>query len=259
MSASWTESALHVSLHLASRHMAVTAPALVVGRRTDRIFFGTMSIVILAIVFVGFMRTFYLASYFGRPAPSPLRAVHGTAFTIWVVLFAVQTTLIAAGRRDVHRKLGYAGAVLAALMVPLGLVLAIANARAGHAPPGLPPLGFLIVPVFDMLVFAPLVAAAVYYRRQAEMHKRLMLIATVSLIGAAMARVTGTPGAGGPLVFFGVPDLLLLCGVIYDRRTRGSVHPAYKWGAGAVVASQVLRLALLKSPLWLAIATALTT
>jgi hypothetical protein len=238
--------------------MAVSASAVPVGRRTDRIFFGTMSIVILAIVFVGFMRTFYLASYFGRPALSPLRAVHGTAFTSWVVLFAVQTTLIAAGRRDLHRKLGYAGAVLAAIMVPLGLVLAIGNAREGRAPPGLPPLGFLIIPVFDMLVFAPLVAAAVYYRRQAAMHKRLMLIATVSLLGAAMARVTGTPGAGGPLVFFGVPDLLLLCGVIYDRRALGSVHPAYKWGGGLVVGSQVLRLALLKSPLWLAIATSLT-
>jgi hypothetical protein len=218
-----------------------------------------MSIVIVAIVFVGFMRTFYLASYFGRPALSPLRVAHGMAFTGWVVLFAMQTTLIAAGRRDVHRKLGYVGAVLAATMVPLGLVLAIASARAGHAPPGLAPLEFLIIPVFDMLVFAPLVAAAVYCRNQAAMHKRLMLIATVSLLGAAMARVTGTPGAGGPLVFFGVPDLLLLCGAIYDRRTRGSVHPAYKWGAGAVVASQVIRLALLKSALWLSIAASLTS
>jgi hypothetical protein len=142
-------------------------------------------------------------------------------------------------------------------MIPLGLTLAIESARAGHAPPGLAPLEFLIIPVFDMLVFAPLVAAAVYYRRQAEMHKRLMLIATVSLLGAALARVTGTPGAGGPLVFFGVADLLLLCGVLYDRRVRGIVHPAYKWGGGLVVGSQVVRMALLKSALWLTIAEAI--
>jgi hypothetical protein len=238
--------------------MAVSASPAVVGRRTDRLFFGTMSIVILALVFVGFMRTFYLASYFGRPALSALRIAHGTAFSSWVVLFAVQTTLIAAGRRDIHRKLGYAGAVLAVVMVPLGLTTAISAARAGHAPPGLPPLGFLIIPVFDMLVFAPLVAAAVWYRNQSAMHKRLMLIATISLLGAALARVTGTPGAGGPPVFFGVPDLLLVGGAIYDRRTRGSVHPAYKWGGGLVVASQVIRLALMRSPLWLAIATAIT-
>jgi len=237
--------------------MAVSASP-VVGRHTDRIFFGTMSIVILALVFAGFMRTFYLASYFGRPAPTPLRAVHGTVFTSWVLLFAVQTSLIAAGRRDIHRKLGYAGAVLAAIMIPLGLVLAISSARAGHAPPGLPPLGFLIVPVTDMVVFALLIAVAVRYRNQSAMHKRLMLIATVSLLGAALGRITGTPGAGGPAVFFGVPDLLLVGGAIYDRRTRGSVHPAYKWGGGLVVASQVIRLALMQSPVWLAIATTIT-
>jgi hypothetical protein len=238
--------------------MDASIPAAPVARRTDRAFFGGMSLVIVAIVFVGFMRTFYLSSYFGRPALSPLRALHGAAFSAWVVLFAIQTTLIAVGRRDVHRKLGYAGALLAAVMVPLGLVLAIDSARQGHAPPGLAPLEFLIIPVFDMLVFAPLVAAAVYYRRQSPMHKRLMLVATLSLLGAAMARVTGTPGAGGPPVFFGVPDLLILCGVIYDRRTLGRVHPAYKWGGGIVVGSQVLRLALLKTGLWMAIAKALT-
>lgn len=227
-------------------------------RNSDRLFFGGMALVILATVFVGFMRTFYLASYFGRPALSPLRIVHGTAFTTWVVLFAIQTSLIAAGRREVHRRLGYAGAVLAAAMVALGFTLAIRSAQEGRAPLGLAPLEFLIIPVFDMLVFAPLVAAAVYYRRQAAMHKRLMLIATISLLGAAMARVTGTPGAGGPPVFFGVPDLLLLAGVIYDRRTRGAVHPAYKWGATFVVGSQVVRLALLKTSAWMAVARLLT-
>jgi hypothetical protein len=238
--------------------MAISLPAAPVGRRTDRVFFGAMSLVILALVFVGFMRTFYLASYFGRPGLNPLRVAHGAAFSGWVVMFAIQTTLIAVGRRDLHRALGYFGVVLAALMVPLGLTLAIASAREGRAPLGLAPLEFLIIPVFDMLVFAPLVAAAVYYRRQAAMHKRLMLIATLSLLGAALARVTGTPGAGGPPVFFGVPDLLILAGVIYDRRTLGRVHPAYKWGGGFVVGSQVLRLALLKSALWMTVAKAIT-
>jgi hypothetical protein len=174
------------------------------------------------------------------------------------VLFAIQTSLIAAGRRDLHRRLGYAGALLAALMVPLGFTLAIESARAGRAPLGLTPLEFLIIPVFDMLVFAPLVAAAVYYRRQADMHKRLMLIATLNLLSAALARVAGTPGAGGPLVFFGVADLLILAGAMYDRRTRGRVHPAYKWGGGFVVGSQVLRLALVKSAVWMAVAQLLT-
>jgi hypothetical protein len=229
-----------------------------IARRTDRLFYGGMAALILAIVFLGFMRTFYMPSTFGRAAPAGLRVVHGTAFTAWVVLFAVQTSLITAGRRNVHRKLGWLGTTLAATMVVLGLTLAIDAARQGNAPLGLSPLSFFIIPFTDMVVFAPLVAAAVYFRGSPETHKRLMLIATLSLLGAPLARITGTPGAGGPPVFFGIPDLLILGGAIYDRLSRGRVHPAYKWAGGAVVASQVARLALARTPIWLALAHAIT-
>lgn len=235
--------------------MLVDAPNL---RRSDRIFYGGMACAVLALVFVGFSRTFYLASYFHGPALSRLRVVHGTLFSSWVLLFGVQTALISTRRVRLHRILGYAGAVLAVAMIGVGVTLAIESAREGKAPPGLPPLAFMIIPIFDMIVFAPLVAAGVYFRRSAEMHKRLMLLATVSLLSAAAARVTGTPGAGGPLVFFGTVDLLILLGVIYDRRTRGHVHPAYKWGGSFIVGSQVARLALMMTPAWMAIARALT-
>jgi hypothetical protein len=239
--------------------MAVSvSPARPLVRRSDRLFYGGMAALILAIVFLGFMRTFYMPSTFGRAAPDALRVVHGVAFTAWVVLFAVQTSLITAGRRDVHRKTGWLGAALAATMVVLGLMLAIDAARAGHAPLGLSPHSFLIIPVTDMLVFAPLVAAAVYFRRSPETHKRLMLVATLTLLGAPLARITGTPGAGGPLVFFGIPDLSILAGAIYDRLSRGRVHPAYKWAGAAVVVSQVGRLALATSAGWLSIAHAIT-
>ena len=108
-----------------------------------------------------------------------------------------QTALVAGGRRDIHRRLGVAGAVLAAAMVVVGTILAIWNAREGRAPPGVPPLPFLIIPLFDMLVFAPLVAAAVWYRRRPETHKRLMLLATLSLLAAAVARLpTRSPQRG---------------------------------------------------------------
>jgi hypothetical protein len=239
--------------------MAVSVPAsATVARRSEHLFFGAMSAVILAVVFVGFMRTFYMPGAFGRAAPDDLRVVHGTVFTAWVILFAVQTSLIARGRGRVHRALGWVGAALAATMIVLGYTLAIEAAREGHAPLGLSPLAFLIIPIFDMLVFGTLVAAAVLLRRRSAAHKRLMLLATLSILAAPLARVTGTPGAGGPLFFFGVADLLILAGVVYDRRTRGAVHGAYKWGGTFVVVSQVARLALAQSPLWLAIARAIT-
>src|SRR5215210_1483649 len=120
-----------------------------------------MSLAILALVFAGFSRTFYLSSYYHAPSLTLLRVVHGTLFSSWILLFIVQTALVATGRLRIHRQLGAGGAVLAASMVLVGTTMAITAAREGRAPLGIPPLAFLIIPIFDMLVFAPLVAAGV--------------------------------------------------------------------------------------------------
>jgi hypothetical protein len=237
--------------------MAASIPAPVVRRRHFR-FYNGMSLVIAALVFAGFSRTFYLSPWLHGPVLSPLRIVHGVAFSAWIVLFVAQTTLVAAGRTDLHRRLGVAGAVLAAGMVVLGTVMAIENAREGHAPPGIPPRVFLIIPLFDMLVFAPLVAAAVWYRNRPETHKRLMLLATFTLLAAAVARLPGAL-AVGPLLYFGVVDLLILTGVLYDVVTRRKVHPAYVWGGLAILASQGIRIVLSGTGAWLAVATWLTS
>jgi hypothetical protein len=186
--------------------MAASMPAPLVRRR-HHLFYSGMSLLIAAIVFAGFYRTFYLSPWLHGPALSPLRIVHGVAFSAWILLFVAQTTLVAPGRTDIHRRLGVAGVVLAAAMVVLGTVLGIGNAREGRAPPGVPPRVFLLTPLFDMLVFPLLVAAAVWYRHRPETHKRLMLLATVSLLAAAVARLATALAAAGPPFYFGVVDL----------------------------------------------------
>lgn len=238
--------------------MATSLPAPLVRRRRHRFYVG-MSLLMAAIVFAGFYRTFYLSPWLHGPALSPLRIVHGVVFSGWILLFMAQTTLVAAGRIEIHRRVGVAGVVLAAGMVVLGTVLAVVNAREGGAPPGIPPRVFLIIPLFDMVVFAPLVAAAVRYRRRPETHKRLMLLATLSLLAAAVARIPTSLAAAGPLFYFGVVDLLILAAVLYDLATRRRVHPAYIWGGLAILASQVLRLALSGTSAWLRVATWLTS
>ena len=100
-----------------------------------------------------------------------------------------------------------------------------------------------------MLVLGPLFAAAIYCRRVPEMHKRLMLIGTISMIGAALARMS-LGRLYGPLFFFGVTDLLLLMGVVFDKVTRGQVHKAYVVGGLALVISQPLRLIVGRSDAW---------
>jgi hypothetical protein len=229
------------------------------ARASDRVFYGGMAVLIAAIVFAGFSPTFYLAPQFDRPAPSPFRVLHGVMFTSWIVLFMVQTSLIAAGRVRVHRRLGIAGTVLAAGMVAIGTVLAIVAAREGRAPPGVDPRVFLVVPLFDMLLFGSLVAAAVYVRRRPQAHKRLMLLATVVLVGAAAARLPAGYHLPGPPVLYGfiVVDALVLMGVLYDVAARHRVHPVYIWGGLAILASEPVRLALGGTPVWSAIANVL--
>jgi hypothetical protein len=223
-------------------------------RRSDHLFYSGMSLVIAAIVVAGFSRTFYLRAWFDVPAISALRWVHGAVFSGWILLFIAQTMLVASGRVAVHRRLGVLGAVLAAGVLVVGYVLAVTSAREGHSPPGIPPRVFLIIPIFDLLVFAPLVAAGVYYRRRPETHKRLMLLATVSILAAAVARLPVALATAGPPFYFGVVDLLILMGVAYDVITRRRVHPVYIWGGLFVVASQVLRLMLSGTGAWLSVA-----
>jgi len=229
-----------------------------VAGRHDRRFFLGMAVAIALIVFAGFAPTFYLR---GLYHPEPLARVfqiHGLVFTSWVVLFLVQTALVSARRTDIHRRLGVLGGALAILMLVVGYAAAVTAARRGFSTPGLPPpLVFFAVPIFDLLVFATLVGAGLYLRRTPAAHKRLMLLATLAVLTAAIARLPYVLPLGPP-AFFGLTDVLVIAALVYDRLTRGRVHPALLWGALFLIVSQPLRLAISGTDTWLAFATWLT-
>lgn len=225
------------------------------GRTTDRLFFCTMALLATLIVFWGFSPTFY-QRHAELPSLSTLLMVHGTAFTAWILLFITQVSLVAANRRDLHKRLGIVGAVLAACMVVLGTLTAIDAMRRGNAPvPQLDPRSFFVIPMRDIALFTVLVGSGLYWRRDPAMHKRLMLLSTLAMLDAAFARIP-LPwiAAGGPPVFFGLVDLLVLAGFVYDWRTRGRVHPAFVWGGLLVILTQPLALAISGTAPWLAFA-----
>jgi hypothetical protein len=238
---------------LAAGRPPIVPPAASAWRR-DRRFFTGMALAVALAVFIGFAPTYYLKSAFATPALRPLFHLHGALFTSWIVLLIVQTGLVAARRVDIHRRLGVAGGVLAATMIVVGLTAAIDGLRRGLTIPGGPsPASFFAVPFFDMVVFASLVGTGLYFRRRPETHKRLMLLATLSLLAAAFARIPPI-GSLGPPGFFGAVDLLVITGMVYDRVTRGRVHPAFLWGGLGLITSQVLRLIIGGTPAWLAFA-----
>jgi hypothetical protein len=132
--------------------MTVSVSA-VVARKQDRIFFSSFAVAAAISVFIGFAPTFYLKPYFSTPPLTPLLIVHGLVFSTWIVLFAIQTLLVATHRTPVHRRLGWFGAALALSMLIVGTLTGIVRAKVGEPPPGIPILAFLTVPLGDMFVF----------------------------------------------------------------------------------------------------------
>src|SRR3954462_12563769 len=169
---------------------AQIASPIVDARRRERIFYTGMSIAIAATVFAGFSRTWFLRPYFAQIQPLiPLLVVHGIIFSSWIVLFVVQTSLVAAKRTRTHISLGLAGGVLACVMVGIGTVTAILRAKGPSPIPGVDPLSFLTIPLGDLLVFSILIGSAFYFRYQKDAHKRLMLLGTIGMLPAAIARL----------------------------------------------------------------------
>jgi hypothetical protein len=222
-----------------------------------------MALVMALTVLVGFGQTYYFRLMSGTATTitggSITRGLHlhGVVFTAWVVLFLLQTALIGLRRVRVHMRLGYASIALAVTMIVVGLRTAIDSAARGAAPPGVDALTFLVVPVFDIVLFTGFVSAALLKRREREAHKRLMLLAYVSIITAAVARLPGILPLG-PLAFFGLSFLFVVAGMAYDWLMHGKVHRVYAWGAPIIALSVPLRLALSSTAAWQSFARWLT-
>lgn len=235
---------------------AATAPA---DRRSEHRFYTAMAGAILATVLVGFSRTFFLARFFPEvqhlAAPEAFFYLHGAVFTAWMLLLLVQPVLVARRRTDIHRKLGWAGAALAAAMVGVGIEGALLAARRPGGFMGIdaPAAVFLIVPLLDIALFALLVGLAIVRRGDLQAHKRLMLVGTICILDAAVARLP-LPFMTGPVAFFVGTDLFLLPLVLWDLKSRRRLHPVTLWGGLLLIASQPFRLWFSGTETWLGFA-----
>lgn len=177
----------------------------------NHFFYAGTALAFALSVFVGFSRTYYLRSLFGTPHLSTLKHIHGAVFTLWTVFFVYQTLSVSAGRIDLHRRIGWAGAVFALGIAVFGGVMTFQSVRDGYAS-GRPGMALLLINgVIDLLMFCGFFAFALIFRGKKEIHKRLMMLAMISLIIPALGR-------------FPVPGSMIkwlicafsLTGVIYD-------------------------------------------
>jgi general stress protein CsbA len=221
----------------------------------DRIFFSTMIVLLWASVLFGFAKTYFLAGMVRAPLPNRLIHIHGAVFTLWMVLLLVQETLIVGKKVRWHKTLGLAGFGLAIAMVVLGLLAATDALRRGSAPPGLTAKTFYVVPISVISMFALLVYLAYKQRFKPAAHKRLILIATIAISNAAVARWPIAVFETNPLATTLAIAAFLLLVVAYDLLSLHRVHKATLWASLLVMVVLLVRIPIAFSHPWQAFAT----
>lgn len=214
--------------------MATIAPTPTQTAASDR-FFRILAMFMALAVIAGFSMQFLAGrSSFGA---RPLVHLHGLAFMGWVALFLTQAWLATHGSIALHRRLGWIGAGWIVVLVILGSWISIDVTQRGTTPFFFQPQNFLIANPLSVIVFAALAWTAIRLRRHTDWHMRLHICAMTAIIGPAFGRLLPMPLLI-PYAFelAGITGLLFpLAGMIHDKRKYGRVHPAWYWGAAAIV------------------------
>jgi hypothetical protein len=223
-----------------------------VNQLWDRLFFGAMAILLTGSVLVGF-RTYFLAGIVRAPLPSKMIHVHGAVFSLWFVLFMLQTFLVPAGRVHWHRQLGLVSYGVAALMVVIGVLAATDSLRRGVAIGSFDLSVSYAISVMDMVAFAIVTLFSYLARHRPDAHKRLVLFATLSIMDAALDRwpyeEIGMHFSAHTWTYLG----FLLLPVIYDLISLHRVHRSTLWAGPLVYVLNILRVPIGKTRLWMAL------
>jgi hypothetical protein len=230
-----------------------------------RYFYFCMALSCAAVAFLGFAPTYFMPLAKGSLSATPVIHAHGIIFFAWSLFFVFQSWLAASGRVMQHRSVGMIGISLATAMTIFGFLVGVSamkrSAVIGQIDEG---IAFAIVPWSGILFFAVVFAWAIVAVRQPETHKRLMLLAGISILDAAVARwfltFLAPPGPPGPPpVIVTIPPALVAClllvvAMVHDWRTRGRPHRVYVIGGIALVAVKILNLPISTTHAWHSIA-----
>jgi hypothetical protein len=201
-----------------------------------RYFYLIMSFVIAAVVIAGFSRTVNTALFHANPPRPLLLWFHGAAFSAWLIFFTAQSALVRVRKVSVHRVIGWFGAALAATMVVLGCTITVIMTRFDTAV--LHQKGaaaFISVPFYDMFAFGTLVALAIYWRKRPEYHRRLLFIASCTLLDAGIGRFDFWFNNN---LFYPFLDFIIILGVLRDLYVDGRVNKVYLYALPPMILLQ---------------------
>ena len=214
------------------------------------------SLLVAAIVVAGFMRTFFLPLANHTFAAPWFVYVHGTLFFTWIALLVTQTSLIAS--RDVarHRRLGLLAVALIPLMVASAVTVAFwSTARDYRAGGGDATIAFFFGQLMDMVMFAAFAIAALLARRRPQWHKRLILLATLAVLGAAVGRIPDRRGRSANYV-----TLIFVVAILgYDLLSQRRAHVITIVGGTALMVGTFTEDVIGSTPQWLAMGAQLVS
>ncbi len=191
----------------------------------------------------------------GKFVAKPYVHVHGAVFFSWILMGIVQPFLITSRRVSAHRAAGVGLAIFALLVWLMGVTMAIISAKVDAASgKDLFAKSFLLIPLTDMLLFGVFVALGVLNYKKPENHKRLMLLATVSILPAAFARFLGSIGVENLIAVILIMNSFVFAGIVYDLYRRRIFHPVYVFGGSFLIITHFSRAFLSETEAWRSIA-----
>jgi len=201
----------------------------------ERHFYACVAWLFVLVAFAGFAPR-SLAIVSGKmPVPPLVVHLHAAVMASWVVLLAVQATLALVGRVDLHRKWGLASLVVAPLVLTMLIAVTIVRQNDAAGTPAGPIVNnILFLQIRSIVLFPTFFIWALRTRRtDLETHKRMMLLATLMLLDAAIARMSWLPYNEFPRSYLAVHVYLLLLlvpSLAHDLIRRGRIHRAWVWG-----------------------------
>jgi hypothetical protein len=235
----------------------------------DRWFYSGMAALLAAVMFAGFAPSYYLhgdapldvGTYLDRPL-QPIRGLfllHGAAFSAWFALQLAQSLLIAGKKLAWHKWLGQFALVLAPLMVLLGVLVALYSVRHGFHGTTRPGVQSASTPLLYVTWFSGFVVAGLTLRKKPEAHKRLMLLASLAVIGPAVGRIEALPYPAWLPDWWDWSILFALPLVVWDLARLKRLHPATLIGVPLLVAMFPFMLWVRTMPWWMHMVGALAS
>jgi hypothetical protein len=215
-----------------------------------------IALLMAAIAVAGFWRTYFGALFAGHSQREWLVHAHAAIFMGWIGLVMLQSYLAISGRTALHVTVGRIGMIYGVGLVVSGLAFSLIMFSRHVAAVGVDGVkGGFLVPLTDMLTFSLFLFGAWRTRKRPESHRRFILLATNTLLIAAVGRPFG--GTGSIALGDVVPFLLvwlspLWIAMAYDGLRHRILHPVYAWGAVLLIALRYRQL-IRETDTWMAI------